>query len=203
MWFRRARLLIIVATGLVGPVTQAHGQEKDRIVNFVLEGLTVSTRTGSEGPRYIQHCRAAPGGCETRVVTMVRYIENASHLQGVDVHLLAAVAWKESRFHPGAISRAGAVGIFQINPRSPWADGLPFVRQHWYRTRCLREVGACQKRLVHRATYVLKRTIASCGGSLIRGLQKYNSGRCDGNPPYARSVLGILEEILSHTPQAR
>lgn len=40
---------------------------------------------------------------------------------GVDPYLVAAIAWKESRFTPSARSRTGDCGIMQVNPRwSPY-----------------------------------------------------------------------------------
>ena len=42
---------------------------------------------------------------------------------GVDPELLRAIAWRESRFNPGALGKAGEVGLMQVTPgaASEWA----------------------------------------------------------------------------------
>lgn len=47
--------------------------------------------------------------------------EAAAH-HGVDPNLVASMAFRESRFDPSAVSRAGAIGVMQLKPRT--AAGL-------------------------------------------------------------------------------
>jgi soluble lytic murein transglycosylase-like protein len=49
-------------------------------------------------------------------------INEAAAEYDVDPNLIAAMAFRESRFDPAAISRAGAIGVMQLKPRT--AKGL-------------------------------------------------------------------------------
>ncbi len=46
----------------------------------------------------------------------VDHYERAAKAEGLDVHLLRAVAWTESRGHQDAISPKGALGVMQLMP---------------------------------------------------------------------------------------
>lgn len=161
----------------------------------VLQKLTVWTRPSDNRPTYWAQCRYLSHGCEEQVATFVDYIFEVGRQENFDPWLLAGIAWHESRFIPFAESDAGASGIFQILRRSRWSRGLPFVRQHWYRQRCRRELGACQQPIVERAVYWLIRSINHCG-SVQGGLRMYNSGRCDGPRRYTRAVFAATNDIL-------
>lgn len=43
-------------------------------------------------------------------------IEPAAARYGVPPQLIAAVIWQETRFHPGAVGRAGELGLMQVRP---------------------------------------------------------------------------------------
>ncbi len=49
---------------------------------------------------------------------LAKYIEEAAVQHGVDPNLIAAVAFKESRYDASAVSRIGAEGIMQLKPRT-------------------------------------------------------------------------------------
>ena len=51
-------------------------------------------------------------------------IEAAAREAGLDARLLAAITWAESRFNPGAVSRAGALGLTQLMPGTADALGV-------------------------------------------------------------------------------
>ena len=162
----------------------------------LLQKLTIWTRPADGRRIYVQHCRRLRHGCEREVSVLVDYIFDVSIREGFDPWLLAAVAWHESRFNPFAESNQGAFGVLQMLRRSRWSHGLPFVRQRWYRERCRRELGSCQRPIVERSVYWLKRSIDHCG-SVQAGLRMYNSGRCDGPRRYPRAVFAAQRDILN------
>jgi len=49
---------------------------------------------------------------------LASHITEAAAKYGVDPNLIAAVAFKESRYRPNAVSRIGAEGIMQLKPRT-------------------------------------------------------------------------------------
>jgi soluble lytic murein transglycosylase-like protein len=57
-------------------------------------------------------------------VDHARIITEASSRYGVDPNLIAAMAFRESRFDPNAVSRRGAQGIMQLMPRTARALGV-------------------------------------------------------------------------------
>lgn len=161
----------------------------------ILQKLTVWTRPSDGHPTYWVQCRRLGHGCEEQITTFVDYIFEVGQQENFDPWLLAGIAWHESRFNPFAESSEGAVGLFQLLRRSRWSHGLPFVHQRWYRDRCRRQLGACQRPIVERAVYWLKRSIDHCG-SVQGGLRMYNSGRCDGPRRYTRAVFAATSDIL-------
>ncbi len=52
------------------------------------------------------------------------FFAEASAKYHVDVNLLAAVAFKESRYNPKAVSRIGAEGIMQLKPKTARSLGV-------------------------------------------------------------------------------
>ncbi|WP_309612374.1 lytic transglycosylase domain-containing protein [Sphingomonas sp.] len=64
---------------------------------------------GSEGDRVMS------ANVTVRPVDVDRY-EQAAKAEGLDVHLLRAVAWTESRGRQGAVSPKGALGVMQLMP---------------------------------------------------------------------------------------
>jgi soluble lytic murein transglycosylase-like protein len=49
---------------------------------------------------------------------LAEIINDAAAQYGVDPNLIAAVAFKESRYNPNAVSRIGAEGIMQLKPKT-------------------------------------------------------------------------------------
>ena len=49
---------------------------------------------------------------------LAEIINDAAQQHGVDPNLVAAMAFKESRFNPNAVSRIGAEGIMQLKPKT-------------------------------------------------------------------------------------
>ena len=50
--------------------------------------------------------------------------ERAAKAEGLDVHLLRAVAWTESRGHQNAVSPKGALGVMQLMPSTAAEMGV-------------------------------------------------------------------------------
>lgn len=69
-----------------------------------------------------------------------KLIERNASEQGLDPNFLARLLWKESRFEPGAISPAGALGIAQFIPSTadlydlddPFNPALSISKAAWY-----------------------------------------------------------------------
>lgn len=55
---------------------------------------------------------------------LVSAINEASSKYGVDPNLVAAMAFRESRFDPNAVSRRGAQGVMQLMPKTARALGV-------------------------------------------------------------------------------
>jgi cell wall-associated NlpC family hydrolase len=114
-------------------------------------------------------------------------IAAAARAAGIDPALLAAVAWTESGFDPSARSKAGAVGLVQLMPRT--AQGLG-VTDRTDPAQSLR--GG--------ATY-LKQQLAAFDGRTDLALAAYNAGptavrRSGGVPPYEETQR-YVEKVLS------
>lgn len=178
-----------------GPSEPRFEGDRALMTSAILQKLTVWTNPNNGRRTYVQHCRRLRHGCEREISVLVDYIFDVSIHEGFDPWLLAGIAWHESRFNPFAESSQGAVGLLQMLRRSPWSRGLLFVRQRWYRQRCRRELGSCQRPIVERSVYWLKRSIEHCG-SVQGGLRMYNSGRCNGPRRYPRAVFAAQRDIL-------
>jgi hypothetical protein len=155
--------------------------------------VATNRRTGRTIPA--SHCRHAPGGCEERLSKFAHYLVDAGRLHGIDPWLMAAMAFKESGFNPFAMGSVGELGILQINPGRRDAKTVRFIRDEWYRKRCRKEPGACQREIVEHAAQVLSRSLELCGGDLSKALGAYNTGRCGGNSRYSERVLLEVEEL--------
>jgi hypothetical protein len=156
--------------------------------------VSYNQRSGKTIPAY--HCRHAPGGCESRLSTFAQYLVEAGTQYGVDSWLLAAMAFKESGFNPFALGSLGEMGVLQINPQRRDAKNVRFMRDEWYRRRCRKEPGACQREVIHHAAQLLGRAFEKCGRDTSDALGMYNTGRCGGNVDYSKRILGERDELL-------
>jgi hypothetical protein len=153
----------------------------------------------------VHHCSHAAEGCERRLAEFARYLVDAGQAYGIDPWLMAAMAFKESGLNPFAQGAKGELGILQIHPKRRDARQVRFIRDGWYRMRCHKEAGACQREVVRHAAHVLARSIELCGGDVKNALGLYNTGRCGGNHGYAKSVLfelGQLRRVVGLEVQA-
>jgi soluble lytic murein transglycosylase-like protein len=158
--------------------------------------VTVNTNRRSGFMTAVSHCRRASEGCDRRLLEFARYLKEAGEANGIDPWLLAAMAFRESGLNPFAVGNVGELGILQLHPRNARSRGVRFVRDQWYRHRCQREAGACQREVVDRAAQLLAQSLQHCGGNLDQALGMYNTGRCGGgNGSYAKRVRGEMEKL--------
>lgn len=112
--------------------------------------------------------------------------ERAAKAEGVDVQLLRAVAWRESRWRMDAVSPKGALGIMQLMPGTAAELGVnPFDRDA----------------NVHGGARYLARQMSRFG-SVPLALAAYNAGpgavmRWGGIPPYAETQAYVAS-IMAH-----
>lgn len=200
---------LIACAALLAPErSQAEsGNDRDTVYQLsqaMRARIAVSyTKTGRTIPAY--HCRHAPEGCETRLSTFAQYLVEAGTQHGIDPWLMAAMAFKESGFNPFALGSLGELGILQINPGRRDAKQVRFIRDEWYRRRCRKEPGACQREVVDHAAQLLKRSLNRCESDVKDALGLYNTGRCGGNDRYAKRILEERQELLKAagvTPKA-
>lgn len=80
---------------------------------------------------------------ETYSSDVCKIIERNAHENDLDPNFLARLLWKESRFEPGAVSPAGALGIAQFMPGTadlydlddPFNPALAIRKSAWYLDR--------------------------------------------------------------------
>jgi Transglycosylase SLT domain len=141
------------------------------------------------------HCRRAVEGCEQRLNQFAGYLVDAGTRNGIDPWLLAAMAFRESGMNPFAVGDVGELGILQLHPKNPRVKSVRFVSDAWYRERCRKQVGACQREVVDRAAEILARSIAKCNGDVNLALGLYNTGKCGGNSRYALKIMAVRNAL--------
>jgi Transglycosylase SLT domain len=144
-------------------------------------------RSGASIPIY--HCRQAHEGCDRRLTEFAHYLIDAGERNGIDPWLLAAMAFRESGMNPFVVGAVGELGILQLHPKNPKVKSVRFVRDQYYRLRCRKQPGACQREVVDRAAEILARSVDMCGGDLYLALGAYNTGKCGGNKSYADRII--------------
>ncbi len=192
----RQRILCLgmVIVGL-GSSALAEGDNTRLLAQAMRTTLMLNHSEGSAEPVFVRHCRDAKAGCPARLEAFSQYFAEAGVRYNVDPWLLAAMAFRESSLNPFATGPVGEQGLLQIHPQSPWGRQVRFVKDATFRQRCLRQTGACQRELIQGATDLLARSLRLCDGDLIAALGSYNTGRCGGNPDYARKVLETRNEL--------
>lgn len=185
--------LVTIASGFAAP---SDAQDNRRLLSRAMQAtLALHHGDSGSGPKFVRHCRDATSGCAARLEAFSGYFAEAGVRYNVDPWLLAAMAFRESSLNPFATGALGERGLLQIHPKSPWGRQVRFVKDSDFRQRCLRQTGACQRELIQRATDLLARSLRLCDGDLVAALGSYNTGRCGGNPDYARKVLETRNEL--------
>lgn len=119
--------------------------------------------------------------------------ERAAKEEGVDVHLLRAVAWTESRGNQNALSQKGALGVMQLMPSTAAELGVDPLDPDAN---------------LHGGARYLARQLSRFG-SVPLALAAYNAGpgavlRWGGIPPYAETQSYVTRILLRYqaTPTA-
>ena len=118
-------------------------------------------------------------------------VQSAADRNGLSAKVVEAVAWRESRFNPQAISPKGAVGVMQLMPGTARAMGVD-----------PRDAAA---NLDGGAAY-LARMLKSFNGDLTLALAAYNAGpdavrRYAGVPPFPETKA-FVDAILNRLANA-
>ena len=121
-------------------------------------------------------------------VSIAATIATAARNHGVSAQLVSAIAWHESRYQPGAVSSAGAIGVMQLMPATARA-----LRVDPYDAAANIEGGVT----------LLASLLTRYRGDLVRALAAYDAGpaavdRYGGVPPYRETrayVASILERL--------
>ncbi|MCB9707852.1 MAG: transglycosylase SLT domain-containing protein [Myxococcales bacterium] len=183
-------LMGLLATSWGVGEVRAEGRDRAKLLARAMRGaLVLNHKRYAEEPVFVRHCRDARAGCTARLEAFSHYFEEAGNRHHVDPWLLAAMAFRESSLNPFATGALGERGLLQMHPKSPWGRQVRFVKDSQFRARCTRQTGACQKELIERATDLLARSLRLCDGDVSAALGSYNTGRCGGNPDYAKKVL--------------
>lgn len=168
---------------------QAEEPALNLLTRAIQSAVTLNHNQTSSKPIFVRHCRSAQKGCGARMEAFARYFVEAGKRFDLDPWLLAAMAFRESGLDPFATGSVGERGLLQMHPQSPWGRGIRFVKDERYRKICKKQAGACQRDLVQRAADLLSRSVRLCDGNLSAALGSYNTGRCGGNPDYAKRVI--------------
>lgn len=176
-------LLCLIA---MTPLAKAEPSVRNNITESVTNRLVVWRNPYTQEPTYVAHCRRARGGCESRINQYAGYIVESSNRYDVDPHLVAALAWHETRWHPYAEGPVGEFGIIQLHPRSPWGREA--------RKRCRKTSKTrCEALIVDIGVRTLAASIKTCG-NVPEGLGRYNTGKCVVNR-YSKKVRAYEKEF--------
>jgi soluble lytic murein transglycosylase-like protein len=118
-------------------------------------------------------------------------IDAASARHQVDPRLAEAVAWRESRFNPAAVSPKGARGVMQLMPGTALSMGVD---------------AADTAGNIEGGVGYLSRMIRRFDGDLTKALAAYNAGpeaveRYGGVPPYAETIA-YVDAVLARLNRA-
>jgi hypothetical protein len=138
------------------------------LVAAILAVVTIASAPDGSAV-YAQHFRDAPGGPEQRAEELAQAFLFAQEVYSVDAYLLAALAFSESSFNPGAVGKVGEFSILQLHPRSRWGRAA--------RLRCRGEESLCERAAVLEAARLLALGEKQCGAE-TRAIGFYRTGRC-------------------------
>jgi len=88
-----------------------------RIAAFVVAAVAVSSTAPAVA------AEAAPA-TDNALATLCGIVETAAKQEGLPINFFTRLIWRESAFHPGAVSPAGAQGVAQFMPGTASERGL-------------------------------------------------------------------------------
>ena len=169
------------------PIAAARHSSDSRRVSLVAMQSAAPAQPAPDQPVSDQPAAYQPAWDRSAAAPM---LDQAAAEAGLHPALLEALVWQESRWHPGAVSRKGAIGLTQLMPGTA------------------RELGVDPRdpsaNLMGGARY-LRSLIDHFDGDLVKALAAYNSGvgrveRAGGVPPIAETqqyVLAILGRVTA------
>jgi hypothetical protein len=161
------------------------------LVAAILAVVTIASAPDGSAV-YAQHFRDAPGGPEQRAEVLASTFLFAQHVYGVDAYLLAALAFSESSFNPGAVGKVGEFSILQLHPRSRWGRAA--------RLLCRGEESLCERAAVLEAARLLALGEKQCGAE-TSAIGFYRTGHCIAGSG-AERVLSVRGQMLAHAEQS-
>lgn len=133
--------------------------------------------------------------CHRRLRELASAFVDAGDEYGIDPWILAAVAWKETRWNTwaqGGISEAGVMQLAGKAKRHPDGKLLTFYADP---KACRRVPDECQREVVFRAAGIIAKRRDQCG-SLEGGLFFFNNGHaCTHKNGYGPKVLDIAKRL--------
>ncbi|MCF3973768.1 lytic transglycosylase domain-containing protein [Paracoccus salsus] len=153
---------------------------------------------------------------ESYVADVCKLIERNAADRGLDAGFLARLLWKESRFEPGAVSPAGALGIAQFMPgtadlydlHDPFNPALAIHKAAWY-LRHLRDMfgnmglaAIAYNGGENRAARFIARqtTLPYETQDYVEAITGFDALRWRDNPPAARDLRLALDPDKAFRP---
>lgn len=160
----------------------------------VYDGPAVVTSTGSTPiapPRRAAQLGRFAQSAATPAPLTSSLIGEAARTQALSPALVEAVAWAESRFVHGRVSRAGAIGEMQLMPKT---------------ARALRVDPSDSRQNYEGGAEYLRMLMNRYNGDLVRALAAYNAGpqavdRYGGVPPY-KDTLAYVAAVMTRLSQS-
>jgi soluble lytic murein transglycosylase-like protein len=184
---------VVLAASLIGEASaQVLDIAPDGAVT-TLNGPGVSLDPGGPPQSLTPDQPAPPAPAGPTRATIAAQLQSAAVRNGLSPKVVEAVAWRESRFNPDAISPKGAVGVMQLMPATARAMGID-----------PRDSAA---NLDAGAAY-LAQMLRTFNGDLTLALAAYNAGpravrQYAGAPPFPETkafvgaILGRLADTVA------
>lgn len=193
------------ALGIALSIAMVAGPTAAQVMEVHVDGSVVTydgpTQYSSAGARPIarvispyRHRPGTPRAAAAPPPETAQAIHAAAERHQVSERLVEAVAWRESRFNPSAVSPKGARGIMQLMPQTAQALGVD---------------ASDPTSNIEGGTEYLSRMLRRFGGDTVKALAAYNAGpeaveRYQGVPPYAETIAYVdsIMGRLNHPDEA-